>query len=128
MGVRFPPKIVRLTFPERLKRYPPILVRLLTIYGVRPNRWCPTDHEIASAAGLSIAEVKRISYSLTWDMPVPHMFAFLNGCRIDLENRRTFRRLEWMRKSGYFRHLHKSPLWPTQFQDMVQVWISSSNE
>ena len=116
----------RLRFAARLERYPPILLRLLTIYGRRPH-YCPDDREFAEACGLPLAEVKRISYSTSWDdITVAHTYAFFYGCGIDLEKRRTWRRLEWMRRYGHFRHLRRSELWETQWRDMVNVWADSA--
>lgn len=94
----------RLTFRARLERFPPALIRILL---VSPH-WDPSDHELAGACGLSLAEFLFCSYSPRWDGPVmAYLWRYCRGCRVDLENRRCFRRLEWMRKRGC-RLLHKS--------------------
>ena len=122
-------RIAKLTFEQKLRRYPPILLRLLTLYGTTGNRWCPTDQEFAEKSGMSLAEVKYLSYSTTFDhVPVQKMYAFLRGCQVDLEKRRHFKRLEWMRRRGLFRHLKKSPLWNTQFREMVNLLAESEGE
>lgn len=118
-------RIKRLSFWQRMDRFPPILVRLLTVYRSGRAQWCPTDQEIAETSGLTIAQVKRISWSTSWDdLPLASVKAFLTGCRVDLEQRRTFRRLEWMRRSGVFRHLRKSDLWKTQLKEMAEVYVA----
>jgi hypothetical protein len=115
-------RVSRVSFEQRLDRFPPVLIRLLTVFGRRPNQYAPDDHEIARASGLSIEDVKRISYSRSWDpIPVGQMYLFMRGCGIDLEKRRTFRRLEWMRHHGAFRHLRKSELWGTQFRELIEL-------
>lgn len=117
-----------LRFKQRLDRYPPILIRLLATQGRRRRGPAAagavlTDHDIASASGLPLAEVKRLSYSTSWaGIPVDVAYQFLAGCDIDLEKRRTFRRLEYMRRDGHFRHLRQSPLFETQFTEMIELW------
>jgi hypothetical protein len=115
-----------LRFQQRLDRYPPILIRLLTTRGRRADKWVPTDRQISDASGLSMAAVKRISYSTSWDdIPIGLARSFLMGCDIDLEKRRCFRRLEWMRRNGNFSHLRKSPLYKSQFMEMLDLWADA---
>jgi hypothetical protein len=111
--------ITRLKYEKRLATYPPILVRLCTTrHG--------SDAELVEGSGLTIAEWKGIEYRTSWrGVGVPEHFAFLKACGIDLENRRTYRRLEWMRKNGSFRHLHTSELWEPQFREMVEIYLES---
>lgn len=119
-----------LKFQQRLDRYPPILIRLLAT-GARRSRGAAaageilTDQQIATAGGLSIADVKRLSYSTSWTglLDFYHPFAVL-GCGIDLEKRRTFRRLEFMRRHGRFTHVRKSPLFDSQFSEMLEIWCA----
>lgn len=113
-----------LRFRERLDRYPPILIRLLTTWGDGASRYVPTDRQLAQSSGLRIADVKWVSYSTSWEF-IPHGVSarFMAGCKIDLENRRTFRRLEWMRRNGQFEHLKIEPLWSGQFEEMLQIWM-----
>ena len=115
-----------LRFQQRLDRYPPILIRLLTTRGRGAEKWVPTDRQIAEESGLSMAQVKFVSYSTSWkDVPIATAYAFLMGCDIDLEKRRCFRRLEWMRRHGHFSHLKRSPLWKTQFEELLELWVES---
>lgn len=120
-----------LRFKQRLDRYPPILIRLLTVRGRGNETEMPTDRQIADASGLSMAEVKRVSYSTTWDdIPIATAYRFLTGCEIDLEKRRTFRRLEYMRRRGHFRRIRKiikkSPVLGAQVVEMLDLWTESA--
>ncbi|MDQ5979487.1 MAG: hypothetical protein QG602_2461, partial [Verrucomicrobiota bacterium] len=94
-----------------------------TVRGRGASQWVPTDRQLAEACGLSIAIFKWVSYSTSWaEIPDRVKYRFLDGCDIDLENRRTFKRLEYMRRSGSFRHLRNSPLFATQFVEMLELW------
>lgn len=87
----------RLSFKQRLDRYPPALIRIVL---VSPH-WDPSDVELAAACGLTVAEFLFVSYSPRWDGPqMAYLWRYCRGCRVDLENRRCFGRLEWMRKRG----------------------------
>lgn len=112
-----------LRFKQRLDRYPPILIRLCATRGRYPNERALTDQQIADACGLTMAEVKRVSYSTDWDqIPIATAYRFLTGCDIDIERRKTLRRLEWRRRFGGFRYLRKSPLFDSQFVEMLDLW------
>ena len=115
----------RLTFRQRLNRFPPILIRLLVTRGRGRSRSVPSDAELADACGLTMAEFKFVSYSTAWEGPVmAYLDRYLRGCAVDLENRRCFLRLQWMRDHGRFEHLGKSPAWP-QFEEMLRIFEDS---
>lgn len=98
----------RLSFRARLERFPPALIRCVLV----SPRWDPSDDELAAACSMTLAELKFVSYSVTWDgAAMAYLWRYCGGCRVDLENRRCFRRLEWMRKHGC-RLLNKSANWP----------------
>ncbi len=124
----------RLTFQQRLDRFPPILIRLLVTRGGKHDRtlptaqprWVPTDRELADSCGLTMAEFKFVSYSTRWDGPVmAYLARYLRGCDVDLESRRCFLRLQWMRDHGTFTHLRASPLYDFQFAEMLEIWEQS---
>jgi len=116
-------RLRRLTYPQRLERYQPILVRLLARLGHGKLAVCPSDEHLSEVSGLALARVKLIGYSYTWaGIPIEEHFAFMRGCEIDLENRRTFKRLEAMRTAGTFGHLRRSDLWEKQFREMVELY------
>jgi hypothetical protein len=116
----------RLTFRQRLDRYPPILVRLMTTRRTKSAAgtavWVPTDEQLADAAGLPLATFKFVAYSTSWDaISIDAMYRFLMACDIDLEKRRCFRRIEHLRRRGQFRHLRRDPLWATVYEPMVAL-------
>lgn len=115
-----------LRYQQRLERFPPILIRLLTTRGHGADKWVPTDRQLADACGLTMAEFKWVSYSTVWDEITDRIkSAYLMGCDVDLEKRRCVRRLEWMRRHGKFTHLKKSPLFETQFREMIDIWVEA---
>lgn len=110
----------RLTFRQRLERFPPILLRVVLIR----KDWDPDDAELATECGLTMAQLKFVSYSPRWDGPVMQfLWPYLRGCRVDLEHRRGFRRLEFMRRHGC-RRLSKSPNWPA-IEERLRIWEDS---
>ena len=116
----------RLNLRQRLDRYPPILIRLLTTRRTGGKVWVPTDRQLADACGLTMAEFKHVSYSTSWRGITDGVKdAYLKGCDVDLEKRRCFRRLEWMRKNGTFRHLKSSPQWE-QYKEMLDLFSEAS--
>lgn len=119
----------RLNFQQRQDRFPPILIRLLTVYGAGRHRYVPDDRELAEACEMPVAELKFVSYSTAWDgVTVGQMRSYLRGCGVDLESRRCFLRLDWMRTHGHFTHLKKNPLMAAQFEEMLEIWENSENE
>lgn len=124
----------RLTFPQRLDRFPPILLRLLVTRGgradevpARQRAWTPTDRDLAESCGLTVAELKFVSYSVEWKGPVmAYLLPFLRGCGFDLDNRRCFRRLEWMKRAGRFTHWQTDPVRKAQFEELLQIWEEST--
>lgn len=115
-----------LRYDERLDRYPPILVRLLARRGRGRETWYPDDASLAAVCGLSIARFKFIEWSTDWrDITNGDRRAYFMGCDVNLENRATLKRLEYMRVRGNFTWLHKSPLWGPQFREMVEVYVES---
>lgn len=118
-----------MNFWKKSETYPPILVRLLARvpYG-RPL----TDHEIAQASGIPVAQVWNISCCTTWDgIDVPTMRRFLTACRVDIEDDATLRRIEsYMRKNPSWRYLRKSPQWRSYYERLTRMYrkhIMSSN-
>ena len=114
-----------LRYHQRLDRFPPILIRLLV--GCSDPE-VDSDRVLAADCGLTMAEFKFVSYSTSWDDITDRLReSYLKGCAIDLEKRRCWRRLEWMRRHGHFRHLKRSPLWESQFAEQLEIYAESSN-
>jgi hypothetical protein len=109
-------------FETRLKLFPPIWIRLAASAGSGAHRYWLSDEEIVERSGLALAFVKGLSWSVNWDgIPVQHVFAFLRGCNIDLEDRATFKRLKWMMKHGRLTHLRRAGD-ATNFEAMLNHW------
>lgn len=118
-----------LKFSQRLDRYPPILVRLLTTWGRGAKAWMPSDAQIAKAGGLSMADVKRLAYSTSWaGIPIDLIDRYLAGCKVDLQNRREFGRLEYMRLQGTFEHARRSPLWDGYLSELFDLWTLGAQQ
>ncbi len=111
-------------FWTRLKRYPPVLCRLLA----REKRGRPlTTAEIAQRSGLPPARVEAISASTTWHgVEVPDMKAFLQACGTDFDHQKDMRRVEdYLRKRPKFTYLKRSPDWSTYYYPLVRKWMES---
>jgi len=68
-------------FEQRLKQFPPFLVRLAARKKGRPK----TRREIIIDSGLPGRTIDRLSRARTWDhVTCRVMFAFSNGCGVDL--------------------------------------------
>lgn len=114
-----------LRYQQRLDRYPPILIRLLVVRGRGASKFVPDDATLATDCGLTMAQFKFVSYSTSWDDITDFLrTCYLRGCGIDLEKRRCFRRLEWMRRHGNFSHLKRSPVWATQFSEQLDIYAN----
>jgi hypothetical protein len=116
-----------LTLPEKLDRFPPLVVRLLARTSrSEGGQRALTTAEIAARSGLSISEVKTLSTFTTWtDVSIGTMQAYLKGCGADLDNR------DWLRKNAAYmahirslpRYLRKSAEWATVFEPLIRVWV-----
>lgn len=100
-----------LTLNQKLRRFPPVACRLLARRRCRTGGFVPlTDAEIVSASHLRMADVKALSWETDWDnIPVGRMIAFMKGCGIDLENRRTLWNHWRYLKNSSFGYLQSSP-------------------
>lgn len=121
-----------LTFPEKLKRFPPIVIRILARArqpkgGIRAL----TDVEIAQVSGLTLPEVARISRLTSWDrVPIGTLLAFCRGCGADLDDR------DWQRHNAAYaaklnsipRYLRQSPDWETKFKPLLEIWAKSEDD
>lgn len=117
-----------LTLNQKLNRFPPIACRLLARRKHRQGGGvvAVTDEELAAKSQLSMARIKAISWSLSWDeISCADMLAFTKACGIDFESRRCLWRHNLYQKSGAFMHLRRSPMWETQFVPLVEEWHRS---
>lgn len=120
----------RLTFEERLRRYPPCLCRLLA-----KKRWGPplSSAEIAACSWglLSPAAVDDLAQHISWDnIPLGQVHAFLAGCGIDLEDRRCMDRLDRLlrgtvkngrRQPPSLLYLRRHPQWKSYYLPLLRI-------
>jgi hypothetical protein len=114
-----------MTFTERARTYPPILVRLLArdgSYG-RPLYL----HEISSRAGLGPEWIITLSERTTWnEVPFYTMLAFLRGCDLSFEDRLVTRRMDdYIVKGPTFKYLRSSDYWRDLYKPMMINWRKS---
>jgi hypothetical protein len=104
---------------EKLEKFPPVLVRLLA--KDTQGRGL-TDHEVAAASGLPVADVKRLSYLTSWDNVSNHdTRRFLSGCGCDLFTPRHYKTLsQYRRRTSKFVHLTRHANWH-EFREMMRV-------
>ena len=120
----------RLTFEERLRRYPPCLCRLLA-----KKPWGPplSSADIANGSGgpLTAAAVDDLARRTSWgDVPLGQMNAFLAGCGIDLEDRRCFDRIERLLRGTVRKgrrcppsllYLRRHPEWKSYYLPLLRI-------
>lgn len=118
---------MKLLLRDKADRFPPIVCRLLARHNLGHNRVQAMDDTfIQFMSRLPMGQVKHISWSLSWDeIPFGQMLAFLEGCNIDFNDRASVKRNTRLMKGSRFLYLRKSPLWKTQFQEMVRYWIAN---
>ena len=121
-----PPK---LTLWQKLTRFSPITVRLLAR---RPNGSgrpaAMSDTDICAYSGLTLAQVKHISWSESWDqIPVGEMRAFVTACGVDIGSRDAVRLLgNYMRRGLPFSYLHRHPDWKLTFEPLMKRWMETN--
>lgn len=113
-----------LPLSQKLKRFPPVACRLLARRRSRAGGFVPlSDQEIAARGGLRLADVKALSWESSWDaIPVARMLAFMRGCGIDLENRRSlWAHWRYLQKFS-FRYLAQHPDFETVYLPLAQEY------
>lgn len=111
----------------RLLRFPPIVCRLLARKGrgARGKGLSPmSDQEIANRSGLSVAEVRSISWQTTWDnLPCAQMLSFSNACGIDLSCRNSIHKHSRYIKSQHrFIYLKRDAEYDTRWKPMIATY------
>ena len=105
----------------KFHRYPPVLVRLLARH---PNGEAMSDTEIVSE-GLTLADVKRLSYLPSWDdVPVVLLYRFVTRCGVDFANPDRMKVLNRYLKNARFEHLRRHKMWP-EFRSMLSVYVTT---
>jgi hypothetical protein len=117
----------KLTFQEKLLRFPPVVVRLLARSYHGPKEKCSalTDAEVAARGKLPIELVRYISRLTSREnVDVGLMFKFMVGCGADLNDRRwLFRNTHYMARLDRLpRYLVASNEWFTTFKPLIEIW------
>lgn len=129
---RTPRSTTRQVFERRLKRFPPILVRLLA----RDEHGKPmTTRQIADKCGRTALSVAVMSESLDWNgITINTFLRFCDACNVDLLDPKDAHRQELyltgkvingLRHSPRFRHLRKDPNWEDYYKPLMQRYIES---
>lgn len=111
-----------LTIQKKLRRFPPAICRLLARRAVgRTSVVAMTDREIAAASQLSMADVKSLSITFSWDdVPVRKLVAFTRGCGINLDDSAALKKHEVLKKKGTFTYLRRSREWESLFLPIIK--------
>ena len=123
--------INKLSFAEKLIRFPPVVVRLLArvYHGPGPDG-CEAicDDEIARNSGLQVEFVRQLSKLTTWDhVEWAIIVVFLRGCGVDLDERAWVRRnTRYMKELRSLpRYLIRSPHWRSTFEPLIRIWVQT---
>jgi hypothetical protein len=118
----------KLTLPEKLERFPPVVVRLLARTGRAGSVVAISDDDVARFGGLARREVVHLSKLTSWDhIEIATFLGFLKGCRADFDDR------DWLRKNTAYmrnirrlpRYLTRSPHWSSTFEPLIRIWVST---
>lgn len=111
----------------RLKRFPPIVCRLLARKGkgaagrgLKPM----TDEDIAANSGLTVAEVRSISWNTSWDkLDCRTMLAFSKACGINISSRESMHKhSRYIRNRHRFLYLKRDPQYETLWKPMIATY------
>jgi len=115
----------KISIEQRLRRFPPIVCRLLAREGGRHSRLL-TDKEISERSKLSEPRVIGLSHLLTWnDVPCGQMLDFTRGCGVLIDDRDSMHK-HWrhIRGRGAFIYLKKEPDYETRWKPMYQTYVN----
>lgn len=116
----------KLTIEQRLRRFPPIVCRLLAREGRGSRPVVLSDEDIAERSGLTLAQVQGLSHLLTWDdVSCQQMLAFSKGCGVDLSDRYTVHK-HWCYIKGKraFTFLKSEPDYETRWKPMYASYVN----
>ena len=112
----------------RFKRFPPIVCRLLArknISSRSSNALEPMpDEEIAKRAGMSVAEVRSLSWQTSWDsVPCGIMLRFSESCGVDFSSRDSMNKhSRYIRNRHRFVYLKRHPQYNTLWKPMITTY------
>jgi hypothetical protein len=113
----------------KMDRLPPCACRILARVktdtgGIR----LMTDQEISKRAGMTVPQVKGISYQTSWgDITCRQARAFSAACGVEFDNRRNWQKQMAKLKNPTCHYLRKSPEW-AEMMVMIRSWKESLKE
>jgi len=120
-------KVKLLTLEKKLTRFPPCVCRMLARHGEsNRNMRLLEDAEISKESGLTLAEVRSLTWAVTWEgVQVGHMLAFSKACGVDFASGKNlakhYRYLSLERPFNYLRkHKDWEPYWSRVFQHYAE--------
>jgi hypothetical protein len=113
-----------LPIKRKLRRFPPIVCRLLARTGPRQERRPLRDEEIARASGLPVSKVRSLSWEVSWDdVPVGIMLKFSEACGVDFSSREILRmQTKFLSRKPVMRYLRKDREWETKWSPMMNAY------
>lgn len=117
----------------RIKRFPPVVVRLLARKTVPVGggftTFAMSDAEIAKASRLSISRVKSLSWCVSWDdISVSDMRAFTVACGVDFADPIAMRKFTRYLKSKHrFAYLKRDRDW-AYYKKLIDVYTEYLSE
>lgn len=115
-----------LPIEQRLRRFPPVVCRLLAREGRGGHPRFLSDEEIAEQSGLTVAQVNGLSHLLTWDdVPCSQMLAFSAACGIHFSDRRSMMKHgKYIQNCRAFTYLRRQPDYETRWKPMYVSYIN----
>lgn len=116
----------KLSLPQKLERFPPVVIRLLAREKRGKQVVALSDGDVATRSGLTRGEVRTLSRFTNWDhVDLTTFMRFCSGCRADLDDR------NWLRKNTQYmrtirrlpRYLTRSPNWADTFEPLIRIWV-----
>jgi len=107
-----------------LKRFPPVLVRLLAREPVaRKHVRALSDQEVAIRAEMPLKRIAEISSMTSWDtVPIGEAERFCRACRFDPFNCYDRNRAAaYNRTNARYTYLRISPYWNKTFKPLIKV-------
>ena len=118
----------KLSFWEKLDRFPPIVCRLLARRKQASGGIVAmTASEIASRGGMTVCEVNSLSWLTSWEgVPMRQVRQFSLACGVDFCDRANMREHSaYVKRCASFKYLKKSPEWDSVYSHMIRTYVSS---
>lgn len=114
-----------MTYLAKLRRYPPVLVRLLARSPGEDRALTDIEIEKRSDGRLSLGLIRWLSTLTCWDeVTVGDHLLFCRACNVDLMDTARLRTLNRYLKDPRFRHLRRDGQWP-MFRELMRIYAKS---